>query len=85
MERARAVARRALTTINFRQQDEKLNIYVAWLNLESMHGTQVGGPGGRLRSLLLRLDFHLHLGIHTRAHYHITLYLQRSAPSGYAV
>lgn len=40
IEKARAVARRALQTINYREQDEKLNVYVAWLNLESMHGTQ---------------------------------------------
>ena len=39
------MARRALKTINFREEDEKLNVYVAWLNLESMHGTQVGWPG----------------------------------------
>ncbi|KAF0292278.1 Protein RRP5 [Amphibalanus amphitrite] len=40
IEKARGVARRALKTINFREEDEKLNVYVAWLNLESMHGTQ---------------------------------------------
>ncbi|XP_037090378.1 protein RRP5 homolog [Pollicipes pollicipes] len=40
IEKARGVARRALNTINFRQEDEKLNVYVAWLNLENMHGTQ---------------------------------------------
>lgn len=36
---AGAVAERALTTINFRHQDEKFNMWVAWLNLENAYGT----------------------------------------------
>ncbi|XP_068652858.1 rRNA biogenesis protein RRP5 isoform X2 [Aristolochia californica] len=38
VERARSIAERALTTINFREEGEKLNIWVAYLNLEKMHG-----------------------------------------------
>ncbi|OXU24575.1 hypothetical protein TSAR_003263 [Trichomalopsis sarcophagae] len=39
IEKARAVARRALKTINFREEDERLNVWQAWLNLESRFGT----------------------------------------------
>ncbi|KAK2581800.1 hypothetical protein KPH14_002273 [Odynerus spinipes] len=39
IEKARAVARRAIKTINFREEDEKLNVWNAWLNLESKFGT----------------------------------------------
>ncbi|OAD57691.1 Protein RRP5 like protein, partial [Eufriesea mexicana] len=39
IEKARAVARRAVKTINFREENEKLNIWNAWLNLESKFGT----------------------------------------------
>ena len=33
-EKARAVVQRALEKINFREEGERLNVYVAWLNLE---------------------------------------------------
>ncbi|XP_015118084.1 protein RRP5 homolog [Diachasma alloeum] len=39
IEKARAVAAQALKTINFRQENEKLNIWQGWLNLESRFGT----------------------------------------------
>ncbi|XP_078040689.1 ribosomal RNA Processing 5 [Augochlora pura] len=39
IEKARAVARRAVKTINFREEDERLNVWNAWLNLESKFGT----------------------------------------------
>lgn len=39
IEKARAVARRAVKTINFREENEKLNVWNAWLNLESKFGT----------------------------------------------
>lgn len=39
IEQARAVAERALKTISFREEQEKLNIWVAMLNLENMYGT----------------------------------------------
>lgn len=39
IEKARAVARRAIKTINFREENEKLNVWNAWLNLESKFGT----------------------------------------------
>uniref|UniRef100_A0A3B5AQX1 Programmed cell death 11 n=1 Tax=Stegastes partitus TaxID=144197 RepID=A0A3B5AQX1_9TELE len=39
IEQARAVAERALKTISFREEQEKLNVWVALLNLENMYGT----------------------------------------------
>ncbi|XP_071166290.1 protein RRP5 homolog isoform X3 [Mytilus edulis] len=39
IEKARAVAERALKTISFREEQEKLNVWVAFLNLENMYGT----------------------------------------------
>ncbi|KAJ6519637.1 hypothetical protein C8R45DRAFT_1204771 [Mycena sanguinolenta] len=39
VDRAREIARRALQTINFREEQEKLNIWIALLNLENAYGT----------------------------------------------
>lgn len=39
IEKARAVAKRAIKTINFREENERLNVWNAWLNLESRFGT----------------------------------------------
>ncbi|KAJ7706378.1 hypothetical protein B0H17DRAFT_1192865 [Mycena rosella] len=39
VEKAREIARRALQTINFREEQEKLNVWTALLNLENMYGT----------------------------------------------
>ncbi|XP_076653211.1 ribosomal RNA Processing 5 [Halictus rubicundus] len=39
IEKARAVARRAVKTINFREENERLNVWNAWLNFESKFGT----------------------------------------------
>ncbi len=39
VEKAREVARRALKTINFREDQEKLNVWIAFLNLEISFGT----------------------------------------------
>ncbi|XP_076001559.1 protein RRP5 homolog isoform X2 [Genypterus blacodes] len=39
IEQARAVAERALKTISFREEQEKLNVWVSLLNLENMYGT----------------------------------------------
>ena len=41
IEKARVVAQRALTTISFREEQEKLNIWCALLNLENLYGTKV--------------------------------------------
>jgi rRNA biogenesis protein RRP5 len=38
-DKSRAVAERALKTINIREENEKLNIWVAYLNLENAFGT----------------------------------------------
>ena len=39
VESARKVAERALSTIHFREEDEKYNVWVAMLNLEHKYGT----------------------------------------------
>lgn len=39
ISKARAVARRALSTINFREEEERLNIWMSLLNLELQYGT----------------------------------------------
>ncbi|XP_012990759.2 protein RRP5 homolog [Esox lucius] len=40
IEQARTVAERALKTISFREEQEKLNVWVALLNLENLYGTE---------------------------------------------
>ncbi|CAH2094849.1 unnamed protein product [Euphydryas editha] len=40
IEKARAVGRKALNTINFREEHEKLNVWLALLNLEHRFGTK---------------------------------------------
>lgn len=40
VEKAREIAERALKTINFREEAEKLNIWIALLNLENTFGTE---------------------------------------------
>ena len=40
LETARSIAKRALERINFRLEDERLNIFLAWLNLENSFGTE---------------------------------------------
>lgn len=39
VEKARAVAERALRTINIREEEEKLNVWVAYFNLENEYGS----------------------------------------------
>ncbi|XP_076815143.1 protein RRP5 homolog [Clavelina lepadiformis] len=41
IEKARAVAEKALKTINFREEKEKLNIWVSLLNLENLYGSDI--------------------------------------------
>ncbi|KXZ56455.1 hypothetical protein GPECTOR_1g407 [Gonium pectorale] len=40
VEAARKTAQRALSTIYYREEGEKFNVWVAWLNLETAYGTQ---------------------------------------------
>jgi len=40
IEKAKAVAERALKTINYRKEQEKFNIWVGLLNLENLYGTK---------------------------------------------
>ncbi|XP_023288402.1 protein RRP5 homolog [Orussus abietinus] len=39
IDKARAVAKRAIKTIHFREENERQNVWYAWLNLESRFGT----------------------------------------------
>ncbi|KAI3625962.1 hypothetical protein CBS9595_001323 [Malassezia furfur] len=39
VDKARQVARRAIQTINYREEQEKLNVWIALMNLENMYGT----------------------------------------------
>jgi len=39
IEKAREIAKRALNTINFREEREKLNVWIALMNLENVYGT----------------------------------------------
>jgi rRNA biogenesis protein RRP5 len=39
LDKARAVAEQALKTINFREQQEKWNVWIALMNLENLYGT----------------------------------------------
>ncbi|XP_019092187.1 PREDICTED: rRNA biogenesis protein RRP5-like [Camelina sativa] len=39
IEKARSIAERALRTINIREEEERLNIWVAYFNLENEHGS----------------------------------------------
>ena len=38
IEKAREIAKRALNTINFREEKEKLNVWIALMNLENVYG-----------------------------------------------
>ena len=40
IDKAREIARRALSTISFREETEKLNVWVALMNLENVYGTE---------------------------------------------
>jgi len=40
IDKAREVAERALKTINFREEQEKFNVWVARLNLENLYGSK---------------------------------------------
>ena len=40
IEKAREVAQRSFKTINFREEREKLNVWIALLNLENVYGTE---------------------------------------------
>ncbi|KAF8821185.1 pre-rRna processing protein [Cardiosporidium cionae] len=41
LDKARRIAERALQTISFREEDEKYNIWVAYLNMECTYGTNL--------------------------------------------
>ncbi|KAG6821368.1 hypothetical protein H0H93_014165 [Arthromyces matolae] len=39
IDKAREIAKRAITTISFREEQERLNVWIALLNLENVYGT----------------------------------------------
>ena len=39
VDKAREIAQRAIKTINFREENEKMNVWIALLNLENVYGT----------------------------------------------
>ena len=45
------VANKALNTINFREEDEKFNVWVAWLNLEHKYGSMESLEAAFLRAI----------------------------------
>lgn len=40
LSRSRIIAERALTSISFRQEQEKMNLWLAYLNMENLYGTE---------------------------------------------
>ncbi|OMO68743.1 hypothetical protein COLO4_29434 [Corchorus olitorius] len=54
IEKARAIAERALRTINVREENEKLNIWVAYFNLENQYGNPPEIWLRRVQMLLMR-------------------------------
>ncbi|KAI4283757.1 MAG: hypothetical protein L6R35_005060 [Caloplaca aegaea] len=69
IDRARDIAERALRTIHIREQDEKLNVWVALLNLENTYGTEAS-----LDAIFKRACQHCDsLDIHERL---ISIYIQ---------
>jgi hypothetical protein len=40
IEKARSIARRALTVINIRNEEDRLNVWTSLLNLEHLYGTK---------------------------------------------
>ena len=40
IDKARQLAQRALKTIDSNEEKEKLNVWIAWLNLENSYGSQ---------------------------------------------
>ena len=40
LDKAREVVKKALSKINFREENERFNVYMAWLNLETTFGSE---------------------------------------------
>nr|GMD39703.1 rRNA biogenesis protein RRP5 isoform X1 [Ipomoea batatas] len=58
VEKARSIAERALSTINIREESEKLNVWVAYFNLEIEYGNP---PQSIVNRALLCLPRHKHI------------------------
>ena len=54
-EDARAVAERALEAIPAQEEDERMNIWIAYLNLENSHGLRI--KRGCLETIQARREF----------------------------
>lgn len=65
VKKARSVAERALETINFREEQEKLNVWVAYLNLENQFGNPLEEAVGKLflRAIAYNNPKKLHLAL----------------------
>ncbi|KAL0277492.1 UNVERIFIED_CONTAM: hypothetical protein PYX00_004749 [Menopon gallinae] len=61
IEKARAVARRALKTISFGEEQEKLNVWVALLNLENLYGNEESLNKTLSEALMCNEPYHIHL------------------------
>jgi rRNA biogenesis protein RRP5 len=61
-DEAREVAERALKAIPSAEEDERMNVWVAYLNLENLHGKPTN------REALLRLFDRATVGLYTLTH-----------------
>lgn len=73
LDKARSVAKRALDAINFREEKERMNVWVALLNLENTFGNQVS-LNNAFTEACRQMDpeqMHFHLAaIYERTHKH---------------
>ncbi|KAJ0173453.1 hypothetical protein K1T71_010602 [Dendrolimus kikuchii] len=60
IDKARAVGRKALTTISFREEDEKLNVWLAMINLENRFGTKESQQKTLEEALQMNDKFKIH-------------------------
>ncbi|XP_057371391.1 protein RRP5 homolog [Daphnia carinata] len=60
IEKARTVAQRALKIMSFREEQEKFNVWIAWLNLEHMYGTTEGYEATLQEALRYNEPFKVH-------------------------
>ncbi|KAL1138312.1 hypothetical protein AAG570_010000 [Ranatra chinensis] len=63
IEKARSVARRALKQMNVREENERLNIWVALLNLENLYGTEESFKETLDEALKLSDDYQIRLKV----------------------
>lgn len=61
VDKARQVARRAIKVINFREEQEKLNVWIALLNVENMYGSPDTLNGVFKEAILLNDAYEVHM------------------------